>query len=120
MPTVLDLAGCEYPKTFNGNEVRPVDGKSMAPIFHGRRREGHDVLYWRFAHGRAVRQGKWKLVKMDKNAWELYDMAADPVELNDLAAKMPEKVKQLDALWVKWNVKAPSRQGEGGGKKRKQ
>jgi len=110
MPTVLDLAGCEYPKTFNGNEVHPVDGKSMVPIYHGRRRRGHDALYWRFAHGKAVRQGKWKLVKMDKNPWELYDMEADPVELHDLAARMPEKVEQLEAMWLKWNAKPPSRQ----------
>ncbi len=109
MPTVLDLAGCEYPKTFNGNEIHPVDGKSMAPIFHGRRREGHDTLYWRFNRGRAVRQGKWKLVKKDKGPWELYDMEADPIELNDLAAKMPEKVQQLEAMWNQWAGKAHSR-----------
>ncbi len=120
MPTVLDLAGCEYPKTFNGNEVRPVDGKSMVPIYHGRRRQGHDVLYWRYAHGKAVRQGKWKLVRMDKDPWELFDMEADPVELKDLAAKMPGKVKQLEAMWLQWSTKAPSRQGKGGGKKPKQ
>jgi arylsulfatase len=103
-PTALDLAGCEYPKTFNGAEILPVDGKSMAPIFHGKKRKGHDVLYWRFAHGRAVRRGKWKLVAEGRNGrWELYDMQADPVELNDLASDKPEIVNELSGLWRAWS-----------------
>ena len=102
MPTALDAAGAEYPKTFQGRPVAPADGKSLLPIFRGRKREGHDTLYWRFAHGRAVRQGKWKLVQMDRKPWELYDMLADPVEVNDLAAKHPDKARQLQALWETW------------------
>jgi len=103
MPTALDLAGCEYPKTFNGAEILPLDGKSMAPIFHGKQRKGHDVLYWRYARGRAVRRGKWKLVARDRRPWELYDMQADPVELNDLASDKPETVKELSDLWQAWS-----------------
>ena len=37
-----------------------------------------------------------------KSAWELYDLEADPVELTDLAAKKPEKVKELSAKWDAW------------------
>jgi arylsulfatase len=103
MPTVLDLAGCKYPSEFNGNPITPVDGKSMVPIFRGEQREGHRALFWRFNHGSAVRTGKWKLVREDKEPWELYDMDADPAELNDLAADMPEKVEQLEALWDEWS-----------------
>jgi len=103
MPTALDLAGCEYPEKSGGSDILPLDGKSMVPIFRGREREAHDVLYWRFARGRAVRRGKWKLVAKDRSPWELYDMHSDPVELNDLASDKPEIVKELSGLWQAWS-----------------
>lgn len=78
----------------------------MIDILKGRARQGHDALFWRFAHGRAVRQGKWKLVKVDHDPWELYDIQADPVELNDLASKYPSKVAELAALWWNWHKTA--------------
>ena len=49
----------------------------MMQILRGQKRKGHDALFWKHAHGCAVRQGKWKLVRMDKKPWELYDMQAD-------------------------------------------
>src|SRR5438552_2652361 len=40
--------------------------------------------------------------------WELYDMRSDPTEADDLAAKMPDKVKEMQALFLaeakKYNV----------------
>ena len=102
MPTALDAADVAYPKTLEGRPIGPADGKSLIEIFHGRRRTGHDALFWKFAHGRAVRRGQWKLVAMDRQPWELYDLDADPVELNNLADKMPEKVQELRRLWEQW------------------
>ncbi len=102
MPTALDAAGAAYPETFKGRPIGPADGKSLVPVFRGERREGHDALFWRFAHGRAVRQGRWKLVKMDKKPWELYDLRTDPVELENLADRHPETVRRLESLWQAW------------------
>ena len=50
---------------------------------------------------------------MGKADWELFDLAADPAERHDLAAKNPDKVKELVALWDDYvkgnNVILPSR-----------
>ena len=53
-----------------------------------------------------VRAGDWKLVKPElKQEPKLFNLAADPGENNDLAAKEPDRVKQLQALWDAWNAK---------------
>lgn len=102
LPTCLDAAGVAYPETYDGRSIAPADGKSLLPVFRDETRQGHAALFWKFAHGRAVREGKWKLVKMDSRPWELYDLDADPVELNNLADAQPETVRRLATLWDDW------------------
>ncbi len=102
MATCLDAAGVEYPKTCQGRELIPLEGKSLVPIFQTGQREGHEAIYWEHEGNRAIRQGQWKLVARYQGAWELYDLEADRTELNDLAAKYPEKVKDLAAKYVDW------------------
>ena len=35
MPTILDQAGADYPKTYKGNDILPIDGLSLRPAFWG-------------------------------------------------------------------------------------
>jgi arylsulfatase A-like enzyme len=96
MPTVADIAGLEKPAS--------IDGISFLPtLLNKSEQQSHDHLYWEF-HGQkgkqAVRQGKWKLVKLnclspDNTLVELYDLEKDPSENTDIAAEYPEKVKEM-------------------------
>ena len=103
--TCLDVAGAEYPKTFNGRQIVPLEGKSLLPIFKGETRKGHEVICWEHEGNRAVRQGKWKLVSRNPEDWELYDLEADRTEMNNLAGSNPEKAKELAALYDAWAKK---------------
>ena len=99
MATCVDLGRATYPKRFDGRPIEPLQGRSLAPIFQGRRRQGHPWIYQQFSTNRAIRQGKWKLVTFRAGPWELYDLDADRTELNDLAAEHPEKLEQMKRLW---------------------
>ncbi len=112
MATCIEVGGAEYPTAEN---IEPLQGKSLAPLFQGLEREGHDEIYFQFASCRALRKGDWKLVSFYRKKWELYNMATDRVEQNDLADKYPEKVQALSARWHELAVhtdKLPAKQGK--------
>jgi arylsulfatase A-like enzyme len=111
LATCADVGRAEYPKTYDGRDITPLEGKSLVPILKGQQRKGHDALYFQFSNNRALRSGDWKLVSARGGKWELYNLAEDRTELNDLAAKRPELVKQLRALWQK-TAKDVDRLGE--------
>lgn len=103
MPTFIELAGAEYPDELDGRKIKPLAGKSLVPIFKGKKRKPHDAIYWQYSQSYAIRKGKWKLVKFGKKAdWELYDFSNDRTETNDLAAKYPDKVADMKQDWEKW------------------
>jgi len=102
LPTVLDAAGLEYPRTFQSREVLPPDGKSLLSAFKGEALPKHDFLFWELSGKRAVRQGDWKLVCPRGGPWELYQFPVDPIEADNLAAKFPERVEQMSARWNEW------------------
>ena len=105
MATCLDVAGIRYPKKIKGRKLIPLEGKSLLPIFKGKQREPHDVLYWEHVGNRAVRKGDWKLVSTKNTDWSLYNMREDRTELHDLGDKYPQKANELLALYKKWTKK---------------
>ena len=102
MPTCLEIAGARYPSAYRGRDILPVEGKSLAAVFEGKERAGHEVLCWEMRGHRAVREGDWKLVGQEGEAWELYDLQLDRVEQHDLASERPELVQRLGARYEQW------------------
>jgi arylsulfatase A-like enzyme len=103
MATFCELAETEYPKTYQGHNILPLEGKSLVPIFLGQKRTPHEYLAWHWASNRAVREGDWKLVwDKEYRKWTLYDLARDQSETRDLAASHPDLVARLSARWVAW------------------
>jgi len=120
VPTLLEIAGTSYPKTYEGHEVPPLMGKSWGPMLAGQTespRTEKDYLGWEIFGNRAVVQGAWKLrweyKPLGKGEWELFNLAADPAERKDLAAEQPDKLKAMLTLWDSYvkanNVILPSR-----------
>ena len=99
-PTILELAGGRWPQTWEGKPVPPSPGRSLVPAFAQDGNPTHDFLYWYHSGNRAIRVGDWKLVAAgDDGPWELYDLRTDRCESNDLAAKHPEKLRELADRW---------------------
>ena len=101
MATLCELGGGEYPSSFDGRQITPLQGKSLAPVFAGKQREGHEYLYFQFSNNRAVRREPWKLVSARGGPWELYNIRDDRSELENMAVTRPELAAELKALWHK-------------------
>jgi arylsulfatase len=99
VPTVLALAGIEKPKDWHGVAIPAAPGRSLLPAFEKDVTVQRDSLWWLHEGNRAVRVGDWKLVASKDQPWELYELKTDRAEQNNLAAKMPEKVKELEQVW---------------------
>ncbi len=104
VPTVLDMAGgTDFSPEWNGETAPPLPGTSLAPAFVKNRAVRHDFIYFHHMKNRAIRVGDFKLVaKGDDGPWELYDLKTDRRESNNLAENHTEKVREMSALWQKY------------------
>lgn len=84
-------------------QERPVDGVNLVPYLRGETTElPHPQMIWRKLECAAVRDGDWKLIRVENYGHALYDLSEDIGENRDLAAQKPEKVEQLRRQLEKW------------------
>lgn len=114
-PTILEAAGLPEPKIVNGVEQRPMDGISLMYAFNdAKAKERHTTQYFEIAGNRAIYHEGWyartihrapweRTVRrpLAEDIWELYDVANDFSLTNDLAAQNPDKLKEMQALFMK-------------------
>jgi arylsulfatase A-like enzyme len=110
MATCLDLAGEEYPTDFDGRQPLPLEGKSLLPVFRGRRRPGHEMLCWSLPRHQVIRMGRWKAVRPQQGgSWQLFDLDADGTETVDCADGEPERTAELAARFEQWRRRVGAR-----------
>ncbi len=107
MATAAELANVDPP----GN----IDSVSFVPTLTGstERQQQHEYLYWEFYERggkQAIRQGKWKAVRMPMGTGktELYDLDTDLGEAHNIADEYPELVQKLEALMDAAHVDHPN------------
>jgi len=118
-PTILEAAGLPEPKSVNGTPQTSIEGVSLAYTFADSKAPSrHTTQYFEIFGNRAiyndgwlagtVHRAAWELKvrrPLEDDIWELYDTRADFSLANDLAAKNPEKLKELQDLFSKEAVK---------------
>ncbi len=103
MSTCLEVAGGKYPTQYNDNPITLTPGTSLLPVFlKNSSGQIHKELFWEHFGAAALRQGNYKIVKVNNNSdWELYNLKADRSEINNLANKNPDLLKSLTQRWEK-------------------
>ncbi|MBP1748659.1 MAG: sulfatase [Deltaproteobacteria bacterium] len=118
-PTVLEAAGLPEPKTVNGIQQTPIEGVSMLYTFNdAKAADRHLTQYFEIFGNRAIyhngwlagtlHKAPWELkprASLENDTWELYDTRTDFSLVNDVASKNPEKLKEMQALFLKEAVK---------------
>jgi arylsulfatase len=106
MATCLDVAQVDYPANFKGRKPLPMEGKSLLPVFQGRRREAHEQLCWVTPRHHAIRMGQWKAIRPRKGGpWQLFDLESDGTESDDLAERETDRVKKLASHFKSWRTR---------------
>jgi arylsulfatase len=124
-PTVLEVAGLPEPVMVNGVQQKPIEGVSMAYSFDDAgAAERHETQYFEMFGNRGIYHKGWTAVTkhrtpwetgadvkppaFDDDVWELYDTTSDWTQAHDLAKQHPDKLHDLQRLWlieaVKYNV----------------
>ena len=121
-PTFLEVAHLPHPMVVDGVTQQPIEGVSMVYCFDdGLARDRHETQYFEMLGNRGIYHQGWTAVtahkppvpgwrcrEFDEDVWELYDTNRDWTQARDLARERPEKLRELQQLFLieaaKYNV----------------
>jgi arylsulfatase len=128
VPTILEATGVTAPLSVNGIAQKPIEGVSMAYTFDAANAKApsrRETQYFEMFGNRAIYHDGWIAATtppappwllgtvqlpevVDGYQWELYNLNDDYSESEDLAAKNPDKLRELKELFLieatKYNV----------------
>ncbi len=107
-PTVLEMAGAEYPSIYQGKLNPPMDGVSMAKLFDGDLScDNNRSINFELNGIKAVRQGDFKLSQGPNLGTHLglYNVALDPFEQNDLSKQAPDLYQNMLGIYQRYAEK---------------
>jgi len=124
VPTIYQAAGITPPTEIDGVKQKPIEGTSLVYTFDNPKAPTqHTVQYFELVGNRAIYKDGWMASTTplrlpwvtlgsepnpDDFKWELYNVSEDFSQANNLAAKNPEKLKELQAAFdveaKKYNV----------------
>lgn len=113
-PTILEAADLPEPKVVNGTKQTPIEGTSLIYAFDDpKAKERHTTQYFEIFGNRAIYHEGWlartlhrapwqtlEQAPLDADTWDLYDVSNDFSLTTNLAAKHPEKLEELQALFM--------------------
>jgi arylsulfatase len=121
MPTILEITGIPAPESVDGIKQSPIEGTSFAYTFdqaNAKSPSRHKTQYFEMMGDHAIYHEGWiastKVIRppwevagpvnqdpFNKVTWELYDLSKDWTQFEDVAAKNPDKVKELKEIFRK-------------------
>lgn len=118
-PTILEAAALPEPKSVNGVVQSPMEGVSMVYTFaDAKAKDRHKTQYFEIFGNRGIYHDGWLAHTVHRAAWEyqprrplledkweLYHVDEDFSSANDLAAQHPDKLKELQELFLQEAIK---------------
>jgi arylsulfatase len=118
VPTILEVTGIKAPELVSGIKQKPIEGVSMAYTFDKANADApspHKIQYFEMISNRGIYNDGWyanttppippwelkpPTIPITDYKWELYNLKEDYSQFNDLSGAMPDKLKEMQALFA--------------------